>query len=488
MSVSLQYFPKLAQERLKRHKTKIDLWPDKYINSSTGKEYQPQNEQVDIFVNDDTPRYMLLKGGEGGGKSSAGSIKTLNKLRRGISGIMVGPDLEHFKKSLWSEFKQWIPWQCVIERHRYRQMEGWEPTKAFTLVFHNEVGGYSELTCGGCKEDQIHSWRGPNVGFACLDEISVHRKAGAIKVFDGRVRIPGPNNEPSQLFLMTTPEKHWLFDLFAGAKGDENSLSDVPEKTRNEWSGFRNNAYVGTVLTKENEEAGNLEQGFAVSRSQTLTEAESRVYLQAMWEDVSDVEKFVNIIWWNNCQAQLPGLSRNETLVLGVDAATGSENQGYLADCFALLGVTRHPDNKQNVAVRYCGVWEPQPGQLLDFEPIEQELIRLCKEFATLEITYDPTQLHYLASRLKKKQITNIKPFTQGLDRLKSDKQLQDLIMSRRLTHDGNPLLKQHIDNANIKKAGEDGIRLVKRSNSLKIDAAVALSMAASRCLYYNLG
>ncbi|MHA2055318.1 MAG: terminase TerL endonuclease subunit [Candidatus Hodarchaeales archaeon] len=56
------------------------------------------------------------------------------------------------------------------------------------------------------------------------------------------------------------------------------------------------------------------------------------------------------------------------------------------------------------------------------------------------------------------------------------------------MSHDGNPLLRQHIDNANIKKYSQDQKRLVKRSTSQKIDAAVSLSMAASRCLYYNLG
>jgi phage terminase large subunit-like protein len=83
-------------------------------------------------------------------------------------------------------------------------------------------------------------------------------------------------------------------------------------------------------------------------------------------------------------------------------------------------------------------------------------------------------------------QIANIKAFSQQSARLQSDKQLQDLIMARRIAHDGNPLLRQHIDNANVKKRGEDGKRIVKRSTSQKVDAAVALSMATARCLYYN--
>lgn len=425
---------------------------------------------------------MLLKGGEGAGKSVSGIIKALNKIRLGNPGIAVSPDFEHFKKSLWPEFKKWIPWQCVIERHRYRSEKGHEPGKPFTLTFYNELGGYTDVLFGGAKETEIEGWRGPNVNWVYLDEISRHNTPVAIKTFDGRIRV---GNLPCQIFISTTPKKNWLFEMFAGAKGDEDHLALVPLDMQSTYKAFRENAYVVTASTLENELAGNLEKGFTQARSQSLNEAEKRIYLEAQWEDESDIEKFVNIIWWDNCQESLPPLDKHTPLILALDAAKGGETN--TPDCFALVGVTRHPNNSNNVAIRYCGIYQPSPGQLLDFAPIEQEIRRLCREFAVLEITYDPYQLHDMCMRLKSEGIANVKEFKQSMDRLKSDKQLQDLITSRRIAHDGNPLLRQHIDNANIKKSGQDGIRLVKRANGLKIDAAVALSMAASRILYYNL-
>jgi len=487
MSVSLIYLPTLAKSRQQRwqQKQRVFLWPVQYTNSRTGKIYQPQNEQVTQFIANNTCRYSLLKGGEGGGKSSAGVTKTLARLRRGCSGIMVSPDLEHFKKSLWPIFKEWCPWETVIEKQQYRKQEGWQPSQAFTMVLKNELGGFSELICGGALETEIGAWEGPNVNFVYFDEARRHRTPAAIKTFDGRVRIPGPNEELPQIYLTTTPRKHWLFDYFAGAKGDEQSLPLLSVETQTKYSDFKRDAFVATVLTKENEAMGNLQAGFTQKRAQTLDASEIRILLEASWEDESDIEKFVNLIWWDNCREALPGLTRHEPLILALDAAKGGETN--VPDCFAMVGVTRHPGNKANVAVRYCGIWQPQPGQLLDFAPIERELIRLCREFSVLEVAYDPYQLHDMAMRLRQAGIANFKEFNQGTDRLKADKQLQDLIMARRISHDGNPLLRQHVDNANIKKAGQDGIRLVKRSPSLKIDAAVALSMAAARILYYNI-
>ena len=457
-------------------------WPDVYTNSKTGKEYQSHNEQERYFIESDTPRYMLLKGGEGGGKSVAGIVKVLERLRRGMSGVMVSPDLEHFKKSLWPEFKSWCPWLQVIDSQQYRQNLGWQPSHTFTLVFKNGA----ELICGGAKEDLIGSWEGPNVSFIHFDEARRHKTSNALKVFDGRIRITGPQNEPTQIWFTTTPRKHWLFEYFAGAKGDEQSLDLVPEKTQQAHQDFRANAFVATVLTKENEDAGNLEPGFTKARAQTLDQAEINELLEAGWEDTSDSEKFVNIIWWDNCKEQLPEVGR-EPMVIALDAAEGSENPGYIADCFAMIAVTRHPDRREDIAIRYQGIWQPGKGQLLDYEPIENELRKLCEQFSVIEIAYDPTQLHYLCTQLAKKGIGNFQRFSQAEPRKAADKGLQQLIASRKIAHDGNPLMRQHIDNSFVKKYTDGSVRIVKRTSSMKVDAAVALSMAANRILYYNL-
>ncbi len=203
----------------------------------------------------------------------------------------------------------------------------------------------------------------------------------------------------------------------------------------------------------------------------------------------SSTEKFVQMVWWDACQELLPSLGKKESAIIGMDAAKGSSSQSYVADCFSIVLVTRHPSRPKDVAVRYCGIWQPAKGALLDFAPIEAELMRLCQEFSVIEVAYDPHQLHDMATRLGHQQWSLFKEFKQGIDRLQADKALQDLIIGKRISHDGNPLLRSHIDNANAKTAPGDkkGIRLEKRSDVHKIDAAVALSMAAARILYYNL-
>ena len=70
-----------------------------YVNRETGKMYRPHNTDEALFISDDRPRRVMVKGGEGSGKSVAGIVKDLERLRRGMSGIMGSPNFVHFKKS-----------------------------------------------------------------------------------------------------------------------------------------------------------------------------------------------------------------------------------------------------------------------------------------------------------------------------------------------------------------------------------------------------
>lgn len=57
-------------------------WPAEYANRVTGKVYHPHNDDERVFVYDDVPRYSLLIGGEGSGKTSASLVKMFSRLRR----------------------------------------------------------------------------------------------------------------------------------------------------------------------------------------------------------------------------------------------------------------------------------------------------------------------------------------------------------------------------------------------------------------------
>lgn len=49
--------------------------------------------------------------------------------------------------------------------------------------------------------------------------------------------------------------------------------------------------------------------------------------------------------------------------------------------------------------------------------------------------------------------------------------------------HCGPPEISEHLLNANVKITGENRMRIEKRVDRLKVDLAVALSLACAECL-----
>ncbi len=212
----------------------------------------------------------------------------------------------------------------------------------------------------------------------------------------------------------------------------------------------------------------------------SLTESEFLRLHRNQWTMNSE-EIFVPSEWWEACQVEIPPIKR-ETLFVSMDA-------GISSDCFAIVAASRV---KGKAAVRYARAWYPKKGQKLEFRNEENpddpdypegELLRLIRRYNVIEVCYDPYQLHDMATRLKGK--ANFYEFSQGSERALADKQLRDAIRDRNLLHNGDHELTKHVRNANIKHATEiSKLRLVKRAPNMKIDLAVAMSMAVHRCLF----
>lgn len=224
-----------------------------------------------------------------------------------------------------------------------------------------------------------------------------------------------------------------------------------------------------------------------------------------------------------------------EPLVMGVDAAT-------TGDSFAIVIVSRHHVRTNDVAVRAVKVFDPreQKGGRVDYDEAEAFIRFVCEGGCAnrhprslapmysdaercpdqenfpngcplcrassfeipghniVQIAYDPYQLEQMMGRIRKDSVAWCESFSQAGDRLIADRGLYDLIIGRRLSHRGSgsvsidrgaSVLRNHILNAGVRlqKDQDSTMRLIKVSQSRKIDAAVALSMASFRCVYLSL-
>lgn len=69
-----------------------------------------------------------------------------------------------------------------------------------------------------------------------------------------------------------------------------------------------------------------------------------------------------------------------------------------------------------------------------------------------------------------------------------ADKMFLDRVMARKIAHDGDPTMRQHVMNAAAVGVEERWIRFKQKADGLPIDALVAASMAVCTISRLNLG
>lgn len=162
-------------------------------------------------------------------------------------------------------------------------------------------------------------------------------------------------------------------------------------------------------------------------------------------------------------------------LLLAADAATKD-------DTAALVGVT-WDDAAKRVDVAFVRVWVPERGTPLQLtKTIGPEIVALHQAYNVVGCVYDPYQMAAISEMCRASGVNMIE-FNQGGRRVAADTALRDMIRGRNLAHYGDDVLREHVINAITVAQGERGIRIDKKSSSRKVDAAVALSMAAYSAL-----
>lgn len=215
------------------------------------------------------------------------------------------------------------------------------------------------------------------------------------------------------------------------------------------------------------------------SEAATLLPSEFERVHRNQW--VTSSNQFVPIEWWDSCRIRsdkMPPLREDEPVVVGVDAAVSG-------DSFAVV-VVSGSEAGDKFYVRYAQAWRPPKGGKIDFSKPEEEIRRLVEKYNVVEVCYDEYQLADMAGRMKREMIARLFTFPQGKMRLLADKTLYDVIRRRGIHHTGEVDLREHIANANA-KTESTWLRLVKRSDLLKIDLAVCLSMALYRAMHWQL-
>lgn len=136
--------------------------------------------------------------------------------------------------------------------------------------------------------------------------------------------------------------------------------------------------------------------------------------------------------------------------------------------------------------------WERQglvtltEGNSIDYRFIRERIRQLGQQYAIQEIAFDPYNATHLATELGEEDGFKMIQFRQGiLSMNEPSKQFFTLVISHKLRHGGNAVLRWMASNAAVKTDPSANIRPVKPEDKLanKVDGIIASIMAVARAM-----
>ena len=132
-------------------------------------------------------------------------------------------------------------------------------------------------------------------------------------------------------------------------------------------------------------------------------------------------------------------------------------------------------------------VWAEQglitatPGNVVDYDRVRAEINAMGDKFQVREVAFDPWAATQIATQLGGDGFTVI-AFRQGFASMSApSKELEKLVLGRKLNHGGNPVLRWMASNVAAEIDAAGNVKPSKKHSQEKIDGIVGLIMALGR-------
>lgn len=129
------------------------------------------------------------------------------------------------------------------------------------------------------------------------------------------------------------------------------------------------------------------------------------------------------------------------------------------------------------------GLVQLTPGNIIDYGFIKKKILELADERGGFQLAYDPWNATGLVTELMGEGLVCL-PTRQGFATLSGPtKELERLVLGRKLRHGGNPVLKAHAGAALVSADAAGNVKPDKSKSTARIDGVVALIMALNASL-----
>lgn len=123
-------------------------------------------------------------------------------------------------------------------------------------------------------------------------------------------------------------------------------------------------------------------------------------------------------------------------------------------------------------------------GDITDFDVVADDLRQLCRNFDVQEIAFDPALSMYFAGKLIDEGLPLVEITQRALFFTPPLIQVENLVLEKKLRHDGNPVMTWMVSNLVVKVSKFNELRApTKERPENKIDGPIAMLMALGRAL-----
>ena len=365
------------------------------------------------------------------------------------------------------------------------------------LTVANTASSFRPLAAEGSTLD------GLNVHFAVIDELHAHKTRAVYDVID----TARGAREQSLLWNITTAgtdragicyERRTHVTKMLGGQVSDDSLfgiiytiddGDDPHDPAS-WAKANPN-WMKSVLPDDMESASrkgaampSAMGNFLTKRLNVWVNADSAWMDMPAWDRCADLTLNDDRVRGMKCIAALDLASKVDIAAkvkLFEDESTGKyfvKSNFYLPE-----RAVEQSGNSQYEGWQRSKWLTVTPGEVTDFDHIEDELAADLSAYMVEEVAFDPWQATQLASHMIERGAPMVELRATVQNFSEPMKQLEALVLQGKLVHDGNPVLTWMVSNVVCHRDAKDNIYPRKERNENKIDGAVALIMALARAI-----
>lgn len=343
---------------------------------------------------------------------------------------------------------------------------------------------------------------GSSPSAAIVDEFHEHKTTDQVDTFQTGM---GAREQPMLLYITTAgsdiggpcyQKELDCIDILKGTVDDDTIFALIyGVDDDDEWD-------TEAALIKANPNFGiSVDRDFllgqlAQARRSPAKQASFRTKHLNQW--VGAKKAWMNMLAYQACRRKDQQIAdwRGERCVIGIDLATKTDiaTMAVLfrrADKFALFCRHYLPEDTitEGGNTRYkewhaAGWITSTPGNVIDYEFIERDLDDLKSTHEIVDVPYDPFQATQFATRMTDAGFPMVEYGATVRNFSEPMKELEALILQKRLTFDYDPVLMWMFGNVVAQLDAKDNIFPRKERDESKIDGVVATIMALGRWMF----